>query len=209
MSGLLAAAEPSAPRRLGELIERLEASGRLRTILPTGAAGVTGVGPAARHRRPCKSAASRSTRAASGASSVFVAVPGSMPTVTTSWWLRPPTVPPQRSWRGPLPGRPFCRLSSTTGAAPGQRCSLVVWRPEPRTGSRLASQARTAKTTTSYLAAAVLEAAGISTGFITTAAAKVGGVQTANPEHVTTPEAPQLQRMLRAMVQGGNRAGRR
>jgi UDP-N-acetylmuramoyl-L-alanyl-D-glutamate--2,6-diaminopimelate ligase len=62
------------------------------------------------------------------------------------------------------------------------------------------------KTTTSFLAAAVLEAGGISTGFITTAAAKVGGVRTANPEHVTTPEAPQLQRMLRAMVQAGNQA---
>jgi hypothetical protein len=56
------------------------------------------------------------------------------------------------------------------------------------------------KTTTSFLAAAVLEAGGISTGLITTAAAKVGSLRSANPEHVTTPEAPQLQRMLRAMV---------
>jgi len=62
------------------------------------------------------------------------------------------------------------------------------------------------KTTTSFLAKAVLEAAGISTGMITTAAARVGSLQTANPEHVTTPEAPQLQRMLRAMVAAGNKA---
>jgi UDP-N-acetylmuramoyl-L-alanyl-D-glutamate--2,6-diaminopimelate ligase len=62
------------------------------------------------------------------------------------------------------------------------------------------------KTTTAFLAAAMLEAAGVSTGLITTAVAQVGSVRTANPEHVTTPEAPELQRMLRAMVSAGNRA---
>ena len=62
------------------------------------------------------------------------------------------------------------------------------------------------KTTTSFLAAAVLEAAGVSTGLITTAAAGVGSLRTSNPEHVTTPEAPQLQRMLRAMASAGNEA---
>lgn len=41
---------------------------------------------------------------------------------------------------------------------------------------------------------------------ITTAAAVVGALRTANPEHVTTPEAPQLQRALRAMVAAGNEA---
>ena len=62
------------------------------------------------------------------------------------------------------------------------------------------------KTTTSFLAAAVLEAAGISTGLLTTAELRVGDLRSANPEHVTTPEAPQLQRTLRAMVAAGNRA---
>jgi UDP-N-acetylmuramoyl-L-alanyl-D-glutamate--2,6-diaminopimelate ligase len=52
----------------------------------------------------------------------------------------------------------------------------------------------------------VLEAAGISTGLITTAAVKVGSLRTANPEHVTTPQAPQLQQMLRAMAVAGNAA---
>ena len=62
------------------------------------------------------------------------------------------------------------------------------------------------KTTTSFLATAVLEAAGISTGLLTTAELKVGELRSANPEHVTTPEAPNLQRTLRAMVDAGNRA---
>jgi UDP-N-acetylmuramoyl-L-alanyl-D-glutamate--2,6-diaminopimelate ligase len=62
------------------------------------------------------------------------------------------------------------------------------------------------KTTTSFLAAGILRAAGVSSGMITTAAATVGSLQVANPEHVTTPESPQLQRVLRAMVQAGNEA---
>jgi UDP-N-acetylmuramoyl-L-alanyl-D-glutamate--2,6-diaminopimelate ligase len=62
------------------------------------------------------------------------------------------------------------------------------------------------KTTTSFLAAALLEASGISTGLITTAAVKVGPLQTANPEHVTTPQATQLQQLLRAMAVAGNSA---
>lgn len=62
------------------------------------------------------------------------------------------------------------------------------------------------KTTTSFLAAAVLEAAGISTGLITTAAVKVGSELVANAEHVTTPQAPELQGRLREMVAAGNDA---
>src|SRR5262245_44835297 len=56
------------------------------------------------------------------------------------------------------------------------------------------------KTTTSYLATAALEAAGIRTGMTGTAATRIGGVQEANVEHATTPESPELQRALRAMA---------
>jgi UDP-N-acetylmuramoyl-L-alanyl-D-glutamate--2,6-diaminopimelate ligase len=62
------------------------------------------------------------------------------------------------------------------------------------------------KTTTAYMAAAVLEMAGISTGLMTTSAIKIGEVRSANPEHVTTPQATDLQRALRAMVAAGNDA---
>jgi len=43
----------------------------------------------------------------------------------------------------------------------------------------------------------MLESAGISTGLLTTAQIKLGELRSANPEHVTTPEAPQLQLTLR------------
>ncbi len=61
------------------------------------------------------------------------------------------------------------------------------------------------KTTTSFLAVAALEAAGLRTGMIGTVATRVGGVQAAHEEHATTPESPALQRALRAMVNAGDR----
>jgi len=62
------------------------------------------------------------------------------------------------------------------------------------------------KTTTSYLATAALEAAGVPTGMLGTAALEVGDTREPNPEHATTPEAPRLQAILRAMVTAGDRA---
>jgi len=62
------------------------------------------------------------------------------------------------------------------------------------------------KTTTSYLAVAALEAAGIRTGMLGTAGLRIGGVDEPNPEHATTPDAPILQRALRAMLVAGDGA---
>jgi UDP-N-acetylmuramoyl-L-alanyl-D-glutamate--2,6-diaminopimelate ligase len=62
------------------------------------------------------------------------------------------------------------------------------------------------KTTTSFLAVAALEAAGISTGMVGTVETKIGRRREPNPEHMTTPDAPTLQLALRAMVEAGNRA---
>lgn len=62
------------------------------------------------------------------------------------------------------------------------------------------------KTTTSQLAAAALESAGIPAGLIGTVATQVGGLHEMNLDHSTTPESPLLQRSLRAMVDAGDRA---
>ena len=61
------------------------------------------------------------------------------------------------------------------------------------------------KSTTCALAVAALEAAGIRTGMTSTVELRIGGVQEPNPAHVTTPQAPELQRALRAMVRAGDR----
>jgi UDP-N-acetylmuramoyl-L-alanyl-D-glutamate--2,6-diaminopimelate ligase len=195
MAGLMAAAEPKAPRRLGGLIERLEASGRLRTVRP-GSAGepigslpIHGITFDSRHVR---------------AASVFVAVPGAH-----------------------SDGHDYVAASAALGAAAaiverpvdGARIPQIVvddtrlalatvsawWYGDPSLELGVIGITGTdGKTTTSFLATAVLEAAGISTGLITTAGAKIGAVRTANAEHVTTPEAPELQKTLRAMVEAGN-----
>ncbi len=60
------------------------------------------------------------------------------------------------------------------------------------------------KTTTAYLAVAALEAAGLRTGMIGTIATRVGGRTVAHEAHATTPEAPELQATLRAMVDAGD-----
>jgi UDP-N-acetylmuramyl tripeptide synthase len=60
------------------------------------------------------------------------------------------------------------------------------------------------KTTTSFLAVAALEAAGLRTGMTGTAETRIGGIQAANEAHATTPEAPALQAALRAMVGAGD-----
>ena len=62
------------------------------------------------------------------------------------------------------------------------------------------------KTTTSFLAVAALEAAGVSTGLIGTVETRVGGTRERHEAHVTTPPAPDLQATLRAMAANGNAA---
>ena len=62
------------------------------------------------------------------------------------------------------------------------------------------------KTTTSFLAAAALDAAGHRAGLVGTVELRIGGEAEPTPEHQTTPEAPELQRLLRAMAAGGDAA---
>ena len=62
------------------------------------------------------------------------------------------------------------------------------------------------KTTTSFLVAAALEAAGLPSGLVGTVETRVGPIHVRTPGHVTTPGAIALQRLLRAMVAGGDRA---
>ena len=61
------------------------------------------------------------------------------------------------------------------------------------------------KTTTAYLVRAMLGACGIPTGMLGTIDVVVGGRSLGNPGRATTPEAPQLQAALAAMVAAGDR----
>jgi len=61
------------------------------------------------------------------------------------------------------------------------------------------------KTTTAYMVRAMLTACGLPTGMLGTIDVIVGGRSLGNPGRATTPEAPQLQSVLRAMVEAGDR----
>jgi UDP-N-acetylmuramoyl-L-alanyl-D-glutamate--2,6-diaminopimelate ligase len=62
------------------------------------------------------------------------------------------------------------------------------------------------KTSTTHLAAAVLDATGWPAGIVSTVGGRIGGIDETKPSHVTTPQAPDLQRALAAMRVAGDRA---
>ncbi len=194
----LAAAEPTEPRPLGGLLDRLAAAGVLRTVL-----GSRGAPDEARLRElPVTGIAEDSRQARPG--SIFSALRGEH-----------------------VDGRDFVGAAASAGAlvalvespvlepgivqlvvADGRRALAAAaawWYGDP--SSRLGIVGITGtdgKTTTCYLAVAALEAAGLPAGMTGTTAIRVGGRTEANPEHVTTPSAPRLQRALAAMVAAGD-----
>ena len=202
----LAAAEPTEPRSLGRLIERLEAEGRFRTVRPAKEpARKTDTGP-----RPTigslqvRGLAYDSRQVRKGF--LFVAIRGAH-----------------------ADGHSFIKKAAALGAVaaiveePIQAISIpqiVVdksrralataacwWYGDPSRELGVVGITGTdGKTTTAYLATATLEAAGISTGMVSTAGIKVGGDRGPVPEHMTTPEAPVLQSWLLAMLEAGNTA---
>jgi UDP-N-acetylmuramoyl-L-alanyl-D-glutamate--2,6-diaminopimelate ligase len=200
IAGLLADAELSGFRELEGLIARLTAEGRLRgarrdgrAIGPRGLAriAVTGVTKDSRTvRSGSLFVASRglnvdghdflAAAAAAGATAAIVARP--VPEVAL----------PQLVVADPHP-------ALATAAA--------WWYGDPSHELAVVGITGTdGKTTTGFLAVAALEAAGVRTGMIGTAASRIAGVQEHNEAHVTTPEAPALQLALRAMVVGGDTA---
>jgi UDP-N-acetylmuramoyl-L-alanyl-D-glutamate--2,6-diaminopimelate ligase len=200
IAALEAAAEPTEPRPLLELIARLTAVPGLRGAREDGRA----IGPAGLARVAVRGLTDDSRRVEPGM--LFVAVPGLH-----------------------VDGHEFVERAVASGAA-----AAVVERPLPevalpqliveRSTTALATAAAwwygdpshelgvvgitgtDGKTTTSFLAVAALEAAGLSTGLVGTVATKIGACRESNPEHATTPGAPLLQRALRAMVVAGDRA---
>ena len=198
LATLLAAAEPTEPRPLGELIARLRAVGRLHGARDGGRA----IGPAALAGLAIRGVTDDSRTVRPG--TLFVAIPGLH-----------------------VDGHDFVSQAAAagSGAALVERAlpdvalpQLVVERPPAALAEAAAwwygdpsrrlgvvgITGTDGKTTTSFLAAAALEAAGLSTGLVGTVATQVGAVREANAEHTTTPGAVELQRTLRAMVEAGN-----
>jgi UDP-N-acetylmuramoyl-L-alanyl-D-glutamate--2,6-diaminopimelate ligase len=200
LADLLTAAEPAEPSPLGRLVDRLTAEGRLRGARQDGRA----IGAAGLASIPIRGVTHDSREVHDG--SLFVAVPGLH-----------------------ADGHEFVSEAADRGAA----AALVDHAlPEIALPQLIVAEARSAlasaaawwygdpshdlavvgitgtdgKTTTSYLAVAALEAAGVRTGMTGTVATRIGGVQVDHAEHATTPEAPELQRAIRAMALAGDAA---
>lgn len=194
----IAAATPRGARPLAGLIERLHDESRLRSARLGGRAAA----PVDLGELRVRAVTDDSRRVVGGA--LFVAIPGEH-----------------------VDGHDFVARVARSGAA-----AAIVERPLPdvdvpqlvvdRSRSALATAAAwwfgdpshelgvvgitgtDGKTTTSFLAVAALEAAGLPAGLVGTVETKIGTVRDRNAEHVTTPSAPELQATLRAMVDAGD-----
>jgi UDP-N-acetylmuramoyl-L-alanyl-D-glutamate--2,6-diaminopimelate ligase len=194
LRALLEAAEPGIARPLGGLVDRLTLAGRL------------GAAVAAPDReRAVHGIAYDSRRVVPGG--VFVAVPGAH-----------------------VDGHAFVARAVAAGAVAvvvehpvddaGPAAQLVVdrsqlalaavaawWYEDPgRALGVIGVTGTDGKTTTAAMSVAALEAAGVRTGLVSTAEQKIGRRRAGTPAHVTTPEAPELQRALRAMGRAGDAA---
>ena len=194
------AAEPSEPAPLAGLIERLAAEGRVRGARDGGrATGVSAIGSV------LVRGVTHDSRVV-GPGTLFVAIPGQH--VDGHDFLD------QAAGRGAaaaiveraVPDVPIPQL--VVAASRQALASAAAWwyRDPSHELGVVGVTGTDGKTTTCALAVAALEAAGIRTGMTGTTETRIGGLQEANTEHATTPEAPALQASLRAMAANGDRA---
>ncbi len=199
LAALLAAAEPAAPMPLGELLDRLHAAGALVETRqggrPVGRAGLRSI--------PVRGVTYDSRRVVPGG--LFVAVPGAHVDghdyVAAAVAAGAAAVIVEHDVPTEAP-----RIV-VLGAQPALAAAATWWYGDPSRQLGVVGITGTdGKTTTSFLAVAALEAAGVPSGLVGTIATRIGDRQEANAEHATTPQAPELQAALRAMVRAGNAA---
>ena len=197
---LLAAAEPSGARPLHDLIARLTAGGRLRGARDGGRA----IGPAALGSIAIRGVTDDSRAVAPGM--LFVAVPGLH--VDGHDYVESAAA---RGAAAAIVERPLPEIALpqliVERAPLGLAQAAAWWYGDPSHALGVVGITGTdGKTTTSFLAAAALESAGVPSGMVGTVATQIGHTREPNPAHMTTPGAPFLQRALRAMLEAGNRA---
>ncbi|TAK00361.1 MAG: UDP-N-acetylmuramoyl-L-alanyl-D-glutamate--2,6-diaminopimelate ligase [Chloroflexota bacterium] len=189
----IAAAEPPEPRPLGDLVARLDREGWLESGAPGSSAagrGIRGLTHDSRQVRP---------------GWLFVAVPGEHADghafVSAAGAAGAVAAIVERPVDSPIPQVLVRNARAALASAAGW------WYGDPSAELGVIGITGTdGKTTTSFLATAALEAGGLPTGMLGTAALEVGDLREPNPEHATTPEAPRLQAILRAMTAAGDRA---
>jgi UDP-N-acetylmuramoyl-L-alanyl-D-glutamate--2,6-diaminopimelate ligase len=196
---LLAAAEPREPRLLGSLVERLTA--RLGAV---GAReGGRAIGAAALGRVELRGITEDTRRLRPGA--LFVAVAGEH--VDGHDLLDQARVGGAAAAlvERAVPDSPLPQVVVASTRAALAEAAAWWYRDPSRELGVVGITGTDGKTTTSYLAVAAFEAAGLSSGLVGTVETKIGGLREAHAEHLTTPGATDLQLALRAMANGGNR----
>jgi UDP-N-acetylmuramoyl-L-alanyl-D-glutamate--2,6-diaminopimelate ligase len=198
IADLLAAADPTESRPLGELIDRLSRDGSLRAARDGGKA----IGAAALSELQVRGVSDDTRRLTPG--SLFVAVEGEHvdghELLADAAAAGAPVAIVERAV--PDAELPQLVVASTRAAVAD---AAAWWFGDPSHELGIVGITGTdGKTTTAFLAVAALEAAGISTGLLGTVDTKIGGAREPNKEHVTTPGAVELQRALRAMAAAGN-----
>jgi UDP-N-acetylmuramoyl-L-alanyl-D-glutamate--2,6-diaminopimelate ligase len=193
----LAAAEPVGPRPLAGLVARLATAGQLLDVSTPGGGDVIS--------DIVRGVAYDSRRVAPGG--VFVAIPGThfdghafVGAAVAAGAAAVVVERPVAAAKAPV--EVLVRRSQTALAA-----VAAWWYGDPGTKLGVIGVTGTdGKTTTVALVAAALRAAGVRTGLVSTAALGIGGGLADVMAHVTTPEAPELQRALRAMAFAGDDA---
>jgi UDP-N-acetylmuramoyl-L-alanyl-D-glutamate--2,6-diaminopimelate ligase len=187
-------------RALGDLLDRFSTEGRLRGTRAAGrpvptadlaTVEVTGVTHDSRAVRP---------------GSLFVAIPGLR--VDGHDFVAAAV---EAGAAGAIVEQPVAGVAApqvvVDAARPALASGAAWWFGDPsRELTVIGITGTDGKTTTSYLAVEALEAAGLRTGMIGTIATRIGGHSDDHVEHATTPEAPDLQATLRAMVDAGDAA---
>jgi UDP-N-acetylmuramoyl-L-alanyl-D-glutamate--2,6-diaminopimelate ligase len=194
----LAAATPAGARPLGELIARLTANGSLRGAREGGRA----IGPGGLAEIRVGGVTEDSRHVAPG--DLFVAIEGLHVDGHDFVERAEAAGAAAAIVARPVVGAALPQL--VVGAPPAALADAPTWSiGDPSHGLGVVEITGTdGKTTTSFLAVAALEAAGLRSGLVGTVATRIGAVQAANPEHTTTPGAPLLQRTLRAMADAGD-----
>jgi UDP-N-acetylmuramoyl-L-alanyl-D-glutamate--2,6-diaminopimelate ligase len=192
-----AAPQPTS-RPLGDLVARLAAEGRLRGTRLDG----RGVGSAALSEIAVTGVTNDSRNAVPG--SLFVAIAGERADghdhATAAVRAGATALVVER----PLPEVAAAQLV-VDASRPALATAAAWWYGDPSHELTVVGITGTdGKTTTAYLAVAALEAAGRRAGMIGTIATRIGGRTEAHEAHATTPEAPELQAALRAMVDAGD-----
>jgi UDP-N-acetylmuramoyl-L-alanyl-D-glutamate--2,6-diaminopimelate ligase len=195
---LVAAAAPTGARPLTGLLQRLDAGGLVRGAriddrpAGTGALASIAVRGVAEDSREV------------GQGTLFVAVPGFH--VDGSEFVGSAA---EAGAAAAIVEQPVTGVALPQLVVASSRAALAAaaawWNDDPSRNLGVVGVTGTdGKTTTSFLAAAALEAAGLRPGLIGTVETRVGEARIRHEAHVTTPGAPELHATLRAMVANGN-----